>query len=508
MFDKNFNFGTASHNFMVRNKKFSPHTNLPWSIDNSKNVSDGPLQLPYARPKVRKFTSDAIEAVIEDYTKRMKDKDLARMFENCFPNTLDTTIAWNKADEDEPRTFIVTGDIPAMWLRDSTNQVLPYIRFARDDSKLKTMIRGVIYMQAECILKHPYANAYHPPPESRIKRAKNPWSNVDHIKPPTTADIWEAKWEVDSLAAFMKLSYQYWLHTGDETFILHKNWKEAIKLILKTIEQQRAATMEEFGQEAYTFTREARTSTETLMLQGRGAPVKRIGLVKSQFRPSDDSCVFPFLIPANAMLSVELAHLYELLNRHDPKLALVAYKISFEILEGIYKEAIKKHPVFGEIFAFEIDGYGSQHLMDDANVPSLLSLPYLGFIAQDHKIYQNTRNFVLSHWNKYWFHNKSYKLEGVSEHIKLEGIGGPHIGLYSIWPMSMCMRILTSNNDEEILDTLELLKSTTAGTGLMHESISCEDPTIYTRPWFAWANTLFGETILQLAETHPHLIFW
>ncbi|CAB4439374.1 unnamed protein product [Rhizophagus irregularis] len=201
-------------------------------------------------------------------------------------------------------------------------------------------------------------------------------------------------------------------------------------------------------------------------MEGIGAPVKRIGLVKSQFRPSDDSTTFPFLIPSNAFASVELSHLYEMIDTTSPDIAKKAKNLSQIIRDSIYSNAIIPHKHFENIFAYEIDGYGSSNLMDDANLPSLLSLPYFGFIDNDDKIYLKTRDFV----------------------------------------MSLCMKILTSTNDQEILETLELLKESSADTGLMHESFYYNDPNNYTRSWFAWANSLFGETILHLAKEKPDLI--
>ncbi|RGB41961.1 Glycoside Hydrolase Family 125 protein [Rhizophagus diaphanus] len=454
-------------------------------------------KFPYVRPKEseRKFVSPVIEKVIKDITSNMKDKDLARLFENCWPNTLDTTVAWFNVGEDFPRTFIVTGDIPAMWLRDSTNQIISYIPYAKCDDKLKNLILGVIYMQAELIISDPYANAYYAPPESKLPHPKNPWSKTDITTPPPSSATWEKKWELDSLVSFLKLSHNYWSNTKDDRFLTNKIWLEAVNSILDILEIQQLGTMQEFKNEAYKFSRLTRTTTETLMMEGIGAPVKRIDLVKSQFRPSDDSTTFPFLIPSNAFASVELSHLYEMINSTSPDIAKKAKNLSQIIRDSIYSNAIIPHKHFENIFAYEIDGYGSSNLMDDANLPSLLSLPYFGFIDNDDKIYLKTRDFVLSDWNKFWFNGE-----------KFQGVGSPHTGLGYIWPMSLCMKILTSTNDQEILETLELLKESSADTGLMHESFYYNDPNNYTRSWFAWANSLFGETILHLAKEKPDLI--
>ncbi|CAJ0861799.1 11566_t:CDS:10, partial [Entrophospora sp. SA101] len=405
------------------------------------NTTTGPLlstttTIPYSRPVLeeRKFFSTIIENVIANLTRLMKDKDLARLFENCWPNTLDTTVAWTKFDGNYPKTFIITGDIPAMWLRDSTNQ-------------------------------DPYSNAFRAPNETNIPYEENPWSKTDKVIPKPSNSTWESKWEVDSLASFLKLSFNYWQSTKDERFLKMEIWKKAVTTILETFEIQRLGTFEELNNEHYLFTRETRTSTETLLLYGKGNPVRRTGLIKSQFRPSDDSTTFPFLIPSNAMASVELEHLSKMLNKTYPDLAKKAFEMAIDIRTAIVSLSIVHHQKFREIFVYEIDGYGSTNLMDDANIPSLLSLPYLGFLDKNDQIYQNTRQFILSDWNKYYFENFQ---EGQQQQ-KYKGVGSPHSGL----------------DDQEILDTLEYLKSSSSNTGLIHESFWYKDSNNFTRPWFA-----------------------
>jgi meiotically up-regulated gene 157 (Mug157) protein len=146
-----------------------------------------------------------------------------------------------------------------------------------------------------------------------------------------------------------------------------------------------------------------------------------------------------------------------------------------------------EHPKYGKIYAFEVDGYGSHLLMDDANVPSLLAMGYLGDVPMDDPIYQNTRRFVWSTDNPSFFRGKAG-----------EGIGGPHVGHDMPWPMSIMMLAFTSKDDNEIRHCIEMLMSTDAGTGFIHESFHKDDAKNYTRPWFAWQNTLFGELILKL----------
>ena len=127
--------------------------------------------------------------------------------------------------------------------------------------------------------------------------------------------------------------------------------------------------------------------------------------------------------------------------------------------------------------------------MDDSNAPSLLSLAYLGDVKPNDPIYRNTRKFVLSDSNPYFFKGKAG-----------EGIGGPHIGYDMIWPMSIMMRAFTSLDDAEIQNCMVSLMNTDAGTGFIHESFNKDDPKNFTRAWFAWQNTLFGELVLKLVS--------
>ena len=156
---------------------------------------------------------------------------------------------------------------------------------------------------------------------------------------------------------------------------------------------------------------------------------------------------------------------------------------------AINKYAVVKHPKYGKIYAYEIDGYGNHLLMDDANVPSLLSLAYLGDVKLNDKIYQNTRRFVWSEDNPWFFSGKAG-----------QGIGGPHVGYDMVCPMSIMMRAFTSKDDNEIMDCIKTLLTTDAETGFIHESFNKDNASHYTRDWFAWQNTLFGELILKLID--------
>jgi len=441
-------------------------------------------ELPDNRPKVsdRKFTSQAVEAAITKMKKVIKDPQLTLLFENCFPNTLDTTVFF-KMINGKPDTFVITGDIHAMWLRDSSAQVWPYLPLMKDDKHLQKLIAGVINRQTKCILIDPYANAFNDGPTG------SEWDkDLTAMKP----ELHERKWEVDSLCYPIRLAYHYWKDTGDTT-PFDKDWNEAMHSVLTTFKQQQRKE----NKGPYSFGRVTSWSTDTVPGNGYGNPIVPVGLIVSIFRPSDDATIFPFLIPSNFFAVVSLRQLSVMSAKilNDTKFAAECDALASEVESALKKYATAHHQQFGEIYAYEADGFGNQLFMDDSNVPSLLSLPYLDALPVNDSIYQNTRKFILSKKNPYFFKGKY-----------AEGSGSPHTLDDMIWPMSIILRIITSTDDNEIRSCLKMLKNTDAGTGFMHESFNKDNPEKFTRKWFAWANTLFGEMILKLNKERPYLL--
>lgn len=247
----------------------------------------------------------------------------------------------------------------------------------------------------------------------------------------------------------------------------------------------------------YVFQRSSERPVETLALSGYGNPIRPNGMICSMFRPSDDATIFPYLVPSNLFAVRILGMIAEMASVlfSDAKLAEECTALATEVSRAVEQFGVASHPQFGEIYAYEVDGWGSRVLMDDANAPGLLSLAYLGCCRLDNPRYQRTRAFSLSPTNPYFFRGTA-----------AEGIGSPHIGLGYIWPMSIIMRALTSNDRSEIAQCLRWLGNTTAGKYFMHESFHKDNPSDFTRPWFAWANTLFGELILKLAAERPELL--
>jgi len=354
----------------------------------------------------------------------------------------------------------------------------------KKDAELQQLIAGVINRQTKCILKDPYANAFYKD-ENKVSEWK---SDLTDMKP----GIHERKWEIDSLCYPIRLAYNYWKQTND-TVPFDQQWKDAVKTTLQTFRQQQRKE----GNGPYSFQRTTAWATDGVPLGGYGYPVKPVGLICSMFRPSDDATLFPFLVPSNFFAVVSLQQAAVMIKQisKDDALAADLTALANEVNKALQQHAIISHPQYGKIYAYEVNGFGSYHLMDDANVPSLLSLPYLNAVKNTDPVYINTRKLLLSNNNPFFFKGKA-----------AEGIGGPHAGMDMIWPLSIIMRGLTSKDDAEIKYCISMLQKTHGDTGFMHESFHKDDAAKFTRKWFAWANTIFGELLWEVYQSKPKLL--
>jgi len=455
-----------------------------WAAKYSFGKGLMPSSFPEVRVPVgqRRFKSIAVENLINEIQQNISNKEIAWLFNNCFPNTLDTTVDYSIIDG-KPDTFVITGDIDAMWLRDSSAQVMPYLPLCKNDKLLQNMIEGVIRRQNKCILLDPYANAFYKD-DTKVSE----WKKTD--KTDMKPGVHERKWEIDSLCYPIRLAYHYWQETGD-TAPFDEHWRDAMRLVVKTFKEQQRTN----GQGPYRFQREAAWA-DSLPLDGYGYPCKPNGLICSAFRPSDDATIFLYLIPSNyfAMKSLmQLAEMWEKIGR-DYDAAQEARDLSRQVYLALQQLSIM-HPKFGKIYPYEVNGYGGVNIMDDANAPSLLSLPYLEVVNLNDNTYLNTRQMALSDENPFFFKGKY-----------AEGVGSPHTGLNNVWHIGIIMRGLTSSDTKEIADCIEMLRTTHAGTGFMHESFNPNAPINFTRKWFAWANTLFGEFIWKVYRDHKSLL--
>lgn len=423
--------------------------------------------------KNRQSVEEVLERVRAAFATEPK---LARLFETCYTNTLDTTV---KRMEDGT-THVITGDIPAMWLRDSTAQLRPYLIPAAKDPELAELIAGLVRRQFAFICIEPYANAFNQEANGACWEKdfpdQNPW-------------VWEQKFEIDSLCYPLQLAYLLWKNTGC-TSQFDANFHSGARKILEVFRTEQ--NHEEKSE--YRFERRHSFHTDTLSREGKGSLTRPdIGLIWSGFRPSDDSCVYGYLIPSNMFACVVLGYLSEIARTiySDESLAEDAQMLQGEVRDGIEKYAVVRTEEFGEIYAYEVDGYGQCNLMDDANVPSLLSMEYLGYEPLRPEVARNTRRFLLSDANPYYFRGKA-----------ASGIGSPHTPSNYIWHIAMAMEGLTEPGQERRLALLRALAACDADTGMMHEGFHCDDPSRFTREWFSWANAMYSELLLScIGET-------
>lgn len=413
----------------------------------------------------------SVQSFMEEMTKLCGEthKHWAENFTAAFANTLLTTIEM----QPDLTTYVLTGDIPAMWLRDSVAQVRPYLLLAKKDRDIREMIVGLIKRQFKYILIDPYANAFNKVPNGNGHQSDltqmNPW-------------VWERKYEIDSLCYPIQLAYLLFKNTGemkqfDEIF--HGGVRKIIQVFV---------TEQTHESSDYSFERLDDRIEDTLPQNGRGTEIAYTGMTWSGFRPSDDACMYGYHIPSNAFAVVVLSYLEELYTTilKDSTLLEQIKKLKKEIQLGIETYGIKKNSENRNIFAYEVDGLGNQSTMDDSNVPSLLSLPYLGYVNVENECYKDTRKTILSKENPYYFEGSQGK-----------GIGSSHTPENYVWPISIAMEGLTATTKKEKEDCLDRLVSMDAGTHFMHESINVENVNEYTREWFSWANMLFCELVMD-----------
>lgn len=394
---------------------------------------------------------------------------LAKLVKPCFLNTIETTVKQLREDE----YFVITGDIPAMWLRDSSFQVMHYVPYAREDVSLRKIIIGIIAKQIEQILIDPYANAFNENENGAGHKditRQNDW-------------IWERKYELDSLCAPLYLMHRFWRETGDESIF----GEEFLKMSDKVYQVMK--TEQKHEESSYEFQRQNCAAADTLPCGGRGQEVGYTGMSWSGFRPSDDCCCYGYLIPANIMAVAAIGYMEEILKDvfQDAERLAGWSELKDEIQQGICNFGIAEHPIYGRIYAYETDGLGHYNFMDDANSPSLLAMPYLGYCSREDDLYLNTRKFLLSEDNPY------YKAG-----TEARGIGSPHTPEGYIWNIGIIMQALTSTDKDEIAQCLKYLEAAHAGTNYMHESFDPNNPKNFTREWFAWANSLFAALLIQL----------
>ncbi|MHA7966112.1 glycoside hydrolase family 125 protein [Paenibacillus sp. CAU 1782] len=415
---------------------------------------------------------NAVQDVLREAEQKLAHRPkLLQLFKNCFPNTLETTTKLMP----DGTTFVITGDIPAMWLRDSVEQVIHYVPLAAEDEDLGRIIAGLIKRHMEMILIDPYANAFN--------ESANDWHWNTTDETDMSPWVWERKFELDSICFSIRLAYLYWKETGNAD-IFDAGFKQAMLAILDLWRTEQ----HHFEKSPYRFTRNNGIPTDSLRNNGLGMPVNYTGMIWSGFRSSDDACDFHYNVPANMFAVVSLRQMGEIAEWvfRDMKLVQELAALEADVNHGIELYGMYNHPEFGKIYAYETDGYGNYCLMDDAGTPGLMSISYLGYAPADDPIYLNTRRFALSKENPFYY-------EGSAA----SGIGSPHTPPGYIWHMALSMQGLTATDKEEKLKMINWLESTDADTGFMHEGFHSDDPTQFTRKWFAWSNSLFSQLVYK-----------
>lgn len=398
-----------------------------------------------------------------------KHKGWAENFTAAFANTLTTTVK-KQADE---TTFLLTGDIPAMWLRDSTAQVRPYLVIAQKDPDLAEMISGLVKRQFFYINIDPYANAFN-------ETANNAGHQSDHTE--MNPWIWERKYEIDSLCYPVQLAYLLYKNTG-KTDQFNEHFVEGVKKILHVFE-----TEQNHQNSPYTFERDTTRLEDTLPCSGKGTKVAETGMTWSGFRPSDDACRYGYLVPSNMFAVVILGYIKEIFTEviEDTAIVSKAEQLKTQINQGIEKYGITKNQSGETVYAYEVDGLGNASLMDDSNIPNLISAPYLGYVANTDERYAETRATLLSSENPYFYSGKYAK-----------GIGSSHTPENYVWPIALAMEGMTTSDKAEKKRILDSLVATDAGTHMMHEGFDVDNPSNYTREWFSWANMMFCELVMD-----------
>jgi len=387
--------------------------------------------------------ADAHQLFIPMTGQRARPIDSATLFHTLFNDFF---------DEADGTTYVQTGDIPAMWLRDSSAQTIPYLRFQTYYPALRARFAGVVERDARNILKDPYANAF--------------MSNYH---------VWERKWEIDSLAWPVVLAYIYSKQTGDRT-IFSNTLHLALRKVVDTYRcEQLHATCSRY---AYPFD-----------VPTQNAYNADTGMIWGAFRPSDDPVRYRYNIPQNALAAIALRDLADLAvtGYRDTNLANEANSIAAHVQLGIARYGVAwnaKHTA--RIYAYEVDGNGHANLMDDANIPNLTTLPYIGWCGANDPLYLATRAFSLSKDDP-WYFSGTYAT----------GLGSPHTPDGYVWPLGIIGRALTATGSPEVAASITTLAETDSLDGLIHESFYPGGYWRYTRAEFGWANALYAELIFR-----------
>jgi len=336
-------------------------------------------------------------------------RSLSSKARNMCKTTYEHTLKTTTKILPDGGTFVFTGDLDDLWLRDSAAQVHPYLNYVAEDPQMRRLVEGLVKRHAFYVLFDPYANAFRIDTSYKFSEKQMSIGRHDYIS------TWD--YELDSGCYFLRLVYSLWQAVPNSPAVADEQTHKAASLMVDvwTAEQRHEEDPPMVGVHESDDKRFKKIGKPYRMpltwppkchdcaaldRKGKGPPSAYTGMTWSAFRPSDDACTYSYLVPANMFASVALGYVRELATKvwNDPALAQRATKLQQEIDNGIREHAIVDHPTYGQIYAYEVDGLGNHNLMDDANVPNLMSIPYLGW-DYDPEIYANTRAFVLSKSN-------------------------------------------------------------------------------------------------------------
>ena len=409
--------------------------------------------------KLRGLALALVLAVLGEMTGSVRageQSSLGAKLETIYLTAYDEALNRHATLKRDGTTYVSSGDIDAEWLRDAAAVMAPYIGLAANDERVKAVLRGVVARMARCILVDAYANAF-------------------------LADyrVAEHKFEVDSLIYPIWFAARYWRATGDRS-IFTPGVQRAFKRILVVLrDEQRHAARSRYRHPE--------------LAGGTGTQVKYTGMIWTGFRPSDDPARYQYNIPVNMFAAVALRELsaIEKTVYRNKRASENAWGLSVEIQRGVEQHGTVNLKGFGKMYAYEVDGRGHTILMDDANPPSLLSIPYFGYVSNNDSIYRATRAFVLSKRNPYFYVGKF-----------ASGIGSSHTPRGYVWPLALLMQAFTTYDDREFNRLMTYIVASDVGDHRLHESFNPNRPEAFTRRDFAWANALYT----QLIREHPQAI--
>lgn len=436
------------------------------------------------------------EWIMQASETKMMNSKLAAMFNNTY--TFTATRTWSLMEDGT--VFVHTGDIKQMWLRDSSQQMRPYLPLAKKSERVSAVFSAVFKRMARFFVEDQYASAFNQEPQPNYGQCPPTLNCLNcsciNCAPSCSNHTYKHNYEMDSFLFVVDLVHQHFKLTGERDAldpVFHDALRKLVKLLKVEQDHQNLSP--------YRF--------------GRHMPshaVAKVGLLWGFSRPSDDDMQYNYNIPDNMLAVVVLEKVADLALTvfQDAVLEAEATELMQSVDAAIQKYGIfKGNKTLAPIYAFEVDGFGNQILCDDANLPNLLSIPYIGYHDKAN-VYQNTRRFVLRPPRPHLPGNPNYFVgtvtSGLGSNHTSHGLRPANPGTQCdsecIWPLGLLMEAITSTksinkHSRSSHQILDILLSTDANQSYMHEGFSANNCEEYNRDYFGWANSLFADWILN-----------